>query len=206
MHDIYNSVPEYNRRTGDNTDTTLEKLQSWRKQLPIGLAMPDDFDHSDPSCHTLHMTYNQLIISATRSYFLDAVGRELSGERSPESRIHSTYIQKCTRAANNNLLLAQNLVNSGRKLLHISAPYVLDAATLLLLRRILPDVLGDEQFDPDAYDSSIHFAFDTFQDDAKTSTTSCRSYGNLLHDLSMLIKNYLSRNERSNLRHGSSDI
>ncbi|RYF36425.1 MAG: hypothetical protein EOO38_27695, partial [Cytophagaceae bacterium] len=154
----------------NNIDIALKMLQTWQEQLPAVLQMPESLMHSDPSCNLLHMAQNQLVIlvrnpslqiagqesseilpspQVTRPVLLAAVKRSVAqrlAQGRPPQHCQARHIYACSAAAHRNLLLAQQITLSGRKLLQAGLHFVFNAAVVLLLKRIManPDHTDEE--------------------------------------------------------------
>lgn len=191
----------------NSIDTALSMLQAWQSQLPISLQMPDDLSHADPSCCVLHMAHNQLVLLTTRPIFFAAV-KQAVAQRIVENRTYTErhsqgrHIQACSIAAHRNLLLAQRITQSSRKLLQAGMHFVFNAAVILLLNRIMSaqdvdvgQVAGHGLTMTPAqiqHESSIHFAIQTFEEEARTGTNYPRDCCRVLQDLRALTERYLA--------------
>jgi hypothetical protein len=188
-------------------DTALAMLQSWQAQLPPSLRMPEDLRHIDPSCCILHMAHNQLVLLTTRPIFFSAVKQTVAQQvvqsRSPtEQHSQRLHVHLCATTAHRNLLLARRITESSRKLLQAGLHFVFNAAVILLLNRIMsmqgigvdhdighsrPNVTTHEQLESD-----IHFAMQTFQNEARTGTNYPRDCYRVLQDLKALTDRYIA--------------
>lgn len=188
-------------------DAALEMLQGWQRQLPPSLHMPDDLSHPDPSCCVLHMAHNQLVVLTTRPVFFAAVKqavaqRAVQVESPMEKHSQGHYIQSCSKAAHLNLLLAQRITHSSRRLLQAGMHFVFNAAVILLLSRILnsqdvttgePNGLNvSEMPTREQIEATIHVAIQTFEDEARTGTIYPRDCFRVLQDLRSLTDRYMA--------------
>ncbi|KAH8723828.1 hypothetical protein GQ44DRAFT_740804 [Phaeosphaeriaceae sp. PMI808] len=189
-------------------ETALNMLQNWKSQLPSSLQMPEDLSHPDPSCCILHMAHNQLIVLTTRPLFFAAVKqavaqRVVHGQFPNEQHSQARHIQACYAASHCNLLLAQRIIQSRRKLLQAGLHFVFNAAVIQLLHRIRNIKRKVEASDSrghgrsmlsvdDQHESNIHFAIQTFEDEARTGTNYPRDCCRVLQDLKALTDRYLA--------------
>jgi hypothetical protein len=183
-------------------------LQVWRSQLPSALQMPDDLCNPDPSCCVLHMAYNQLIVLTTRPVFFAAVKQAVAkrlvhGCQSNKPSSFSPQIQACPQAAHRNLVLAQRLIASSRKLLQAGLHFVFNATVVLLLNQILCCTQDVKQTDsasgnkptlcgPDPHAPDIRSALHIFEEEARTGTNYPRDCSKVLQDLKVLTDRYLA--------------
>jgi hypothetical protein len=199
----------------DNINTALERLRTWELQLPSCLLMPKDFGHPDPSCCMLHMAHNQLIVLTTRPTFFGAVKQAVAqhivrGEAYPEDRAQGSHIQACLAAAHNNLRLAQRVRQSGRRPLQAGLHFVFNAAVILLLKRLTGTrsnnapgssdlhVITETSIE-DQFESSIRFAIESFEEEAKTGTHYPRDCCRILQDLDALTNRYMIPRKQADL-------
>lgn len=188
-------------------DTALAMLQSWQAQLPPSLQMPENLSHIDPSCCILHMAHNQLVLLTTRPIFFSAVKqtvaqRVVQSRSSTEQHSQRLHVHLCASTAHRNLLLAQRITESSRKLLQAGLHFVFNAAVILLLNRIMSmQGLGFDhtmgQNSPTAttheqLESGIHFALQTFQNEARTGANYPRDCYKVLQDLKALTDRYIA--------------
>jgi hypothetical protein len=190
----------------NNIDHALKLLYTWQAQLPSSLKIPEDLSHSDPSCCILHMAYNQLILLTTRPIFFaavkQAVAQRIVRSQSPTEQYSQEHrIRACSAAAHRNLLMAQRIVQSSRKLLQAGLHFVFNAAVILLLNRIMNCVRQSEAEHSegddisrtslvDQYEPSIRFAVHSFEEEARTGTNYPRDCCRVLHDLRALTDRY----------------
>jgi hypothetical protein len=183
-------------------------LQIWRSQLPPALQMSDDLRNPDPACCVLHMAHNQLIVLTTRPVFFAAVKQAVAkrlvhGCQPNEPSAFSPQIKACPRAAHRNLVLAQRLITSSRKLLQAGLHFVFNATVVLLLNRILCCTQELEQTTPgsgqtstlcapDQYAPDIRNALQIFEEEARTGTNYPRDCSKVLQDLKVLTDRYLA--------------
>jgi hypothetical protein len=199
----------------DNINTALEMLRTWELQLPSCLLMPKDLGHPDPSCCMLHMAHNQLIVLTTRPTFFGAVKQAVAqhivgGESLPEDRAQRSHIQACLAAAHSNLRLAQRVRQSRRRSLQAGLHFVFNAAVILLLKRLVTSrsintpggsdlhAIGDTSIE-DQFESSIRFAVDSFEEEAKTGTHYSRDCCRILQDLDALTYRYMIPRKHADL-------
>ncbi|KAH7066231.1 hypothetical protein BKA63DRAFT_426504 [Paraphoma chrysanthemicola] len=198
----------------NNIDVALKMLQTWRDQLPSALQQDDSLLHSnpscalphiDPSCALLHMARNQLIVLTTRPVLLAAVKRAVAqhlAQGRPPPPCQARHIHACSAAAYRNLLWAQQISLSGRRLLQAGLHFVFNAAVVLLLDRILEAIsrtlLGDVSSD-DPHTSSINFAIRIFEEEARTGTNYPRDCFKVLQDLKALTDHYLAYRDSDGL-------
>ncbi|KAF2029493.1 hypothetical protein EK21DRAFT_67578 [Setomelanomma holmii] len=188
------------------TDVALKMLQTWRDQLPPALQISENPAQLDPSCGLLHMAHNQLIVLTTRPIFFAAVKQAVAqrlaqGHPSPEPHRQARHIQACSTAAHRNLLLAQLIIQSKRKLLQAGLHFVFNAAVVLLLNRIMTaeecpkveavdgtatGIIGDQ------FASCVDSAIRIFEEEARTGTNYPRDCCNVLRDLKALTDRYLA--------------
>jgi hypothetical protein len=199
----------------DNIDTALEMLRTWELQLPSRLQMPKDLHHPDPSCCILHMAHNQLIVLTTRPIFFGAVKQAVAqhivrGELFSEDRAQGSHIQACLAAAHRNLLLAQIVRQSGRRPLQAGLHFVFNAAVILLLKRLMRSRSSTQPGSSDLHalvetsvddqsESSIRFAIESFEEEAKTGTHYPRDCCRILRDLNTLTYCYVSPRKEADL-------
>ncbi|KAF1916576.1 hypothetical protein BDU57DRAFT_450222 [Ampelomyces quisqualis] len=192
----------------NNIDVALKMLQTWHSQLPANLQMPADINQADPSCCILHMAHNQLILLTTRPIFFAATKqavarRVVRGRHHPNQAPSGPHISICSAAAHRNLLLAERLMRSGRKLLQAGLHFVFNAAVVLLLKRLTRSTLKATlerpelrstltiQFEEEI-ESSVHFAIAVFEEEARTGTNYQRDCCKILQDLNALTERYLA--------------
>jgi hypothetical protein len=189
--------------SASSIDTALAMLQSWQAQLPPNLQMPGNLSHIDPSCCILHMAHNQLVLLTTRPIFFSAVKQTVAQRvvqsRSPtEQHPQRLHVHLCATTAHRNLLLAQRITESSRRLLQAGLHFVFNAAVILLLNRIMsmqgldighsrPTATTHEQLE-----SGIHFALQTFQNEARTGTNYPKDCYRVLQDLKALTDRYIA--------------
>jgi hypothetical protein len=187
-------------------------LRTWQLQLPLSLQMPDDLTQPDPTCCILHMAHNQLIVLTTRPVFFAAVKqavaqRVVRGEHLLEEAEQGPYLPACSAAAHRNLLLAQRLLNSGRKLLQAGLHFVFNGAVILLLQRLIRSTVPIESGKAnvrstslaslrDDYEPSIEFAIRCFEEEARTGTHYPRDCCKILQDLNELTDRYVRYQEQ----------
>jgi len=175
----------------NSIDVALEMLQAWHSQLPTSLQMPEDIHRADPSCCILHMAHNQLILLTTRPTFFAAVKqvvarRVVRGRNQPNQASSGPHIPMCSAAAHRNLLLAERLMRSGRKLLQAGLHFVFNASGQPEMRSI-PTMQFEE-----GVESSVHFAVAVFEEEARTGTNYPRDCCKILQDLNALTDRYLA--------------
>lgn len=190
-------------------DTALTMLQSWQARLPVSLQMPVDLSHIDPSCCILHMQHNQLVILTTRPVFFSAVKKAVAQRvvrsQSPtEQHPQRILVRLCATTAHRNLILAERITQSDRKLLQAGLHFLFNATVILLLNRIvsLPNLAVSHDMEmgqtrsitttDEQLESSIHFATQTFQNEAKTGTGYPRDCFRVLQDLKSLTDRYIT--------------
>ena len=189
-------------------DKALEMLQVWRMQLPPALKMHDDLCNPDPACCVLHMAYNQLIVLTTRPVFFAAVKQAVAKRlvyscKPDELSSFSPQIQACPKAAHRNLVLAQRLIASQRKLLQAGLHFVFNATVILLLNQILCCTQDVKQIEPasankptlcapDPYAPDIRRALRIFEEEARTGTNYPKDCSKVLQDLKVLTDRYLA--------------
>lgn len=191
----------------------LDMLRTWQSQLPFQLQMPDDLNHEDPSCCILHMAHNQLVVLTTRPVFFAAVKqavaqRSIHGEYLSEEFDQTIYIPLCCAAAHRNILLAQRLTKSGRRLLQAGLHFVFNSAVILLLHRLMKSNAQIEPESPNVHSPSvasvqdenfernIQFAIQSFEEEARTGTHYPRDCCKILQDLNALTERYSTRQEQ----------
>jgi hypothetical protein len=200
------------RQSTKTIDKALKMLQDWELQLPASLQMPHDLNHADPSCCILHMAHNQLIVLTTRPIFFasakQAVAQQVvRGTYSFQQCSEAIHIPACLAAAHRNLLLAERLVRSGRKLLQAGLHFVFNAAVILLLKRLTrstrpgeSDASRNQTVSMDeGMEASICFAIETFEGEAKTGTHYPRDCCRILQDLNTLTDRCMARQDYNDL-------
>jgi hypothetical protein len=191
-------------RSAASIDTALTKLQTWQTKLPHSLQMPDSLSHSDPSCCMLHMAHNQLILLTTRPIFFAAIKqavaqRVVKSQYTNEPHSQQRYVQACSTAAHHNLLLAQRVIQPNR-ILQAGLHFIFNAAVILLLNRIInvqdmedgsTSHMGPIPPTNDQLELSIHFAVQTFENEARTGTNYPKDCCKVLQDLRALTDRYM---------------
>lgn len=188
-------------------------LRTWQSELPFQLQMPYDLHHEDPSCCILHMAHNQLIVLTTRPVFFAAVKqavaqRSIHGEYLSEEFDQTAHMSMCCAAAHRNLLLAQRLVKSGRRLLQAGLHFVFNGAVILLLQRLMKSTAQTESATPNVsrpsvasvqdgdFEPNIQFAIQSFEEEARTGTHYPRDCCKILQDLNALTERYSTCQEQ----------
>lgn len=183
-------------------DNALKMLRTWELLLPSVLQLPDDLKHDDPFCSMLHMAHNQLVVLTTRPIFFAAVKQAVAqrvvyGKYPQPGDVHGPHMHACSAAAYRNLLLAQHLVQSGRKMLQAGLHFIFNAAVILLLNRLMRSTpridFGDSDIhstpitpEEERIESSIQFAIEVFQAESRTGTHYPRDCYQVLQGLNAL--------------------
>lgn len=183
-------------------DNALRMLRTWELLLPLALQMPDALQHDDPFCCMLHMAHNQLIVLTTRPIFFAAVKqavaqRVVHGRDPQQADLPRSHLHACLAAAHRNLLLAEHLVQCGRKMLQAGLHFIFNAAVVLLLNRLMRSTprieLGGSDVrsiamtsEEEHVESSIRFAIGVFQAESRTGTHYPRDCHQVLQGLNTL--------------------
>lgn len=183
VHETYGTAPRNPRNVDYETgaDTALKMLDSWHSRLPTQLRMPLQLNSDevlrDPSCCTMHMSYNHLIILTTRPIFFAAImkvvaQRIVNESNSPRRPTHERHIRTCTEAAQRNVQLARLLQSTNRSWLQSGLHFLFNAAVVLLLDRISSAYEGSVDTDKShgLHDTEIVFAIRVFEQEAETGT------------------------------------
>jgi hypothetical protein len=195
-------------QSASDINTALDMLRTWQLRLPPSLQIPEDLNHLDPSCCILHMAHNQLILLTTRPIFFAVIKQAIErqgvhGDYLSEEVEQAPHMPTCASAAHRNLLLAQQLTISGRKLLQAGLHFVFNAAVVLLLKRLMRSPVAIESEESNVRNSSaasvendveasIQFAVSSFEEEAKTGTNYPRDCCKILQDLNALTRRCMS--------------
>jgi hypothetical protein len=179
VHETYGTAPRAPRNVHYETsaDAALKMLDGWHSRLPMQLQIHPDQALRDPSCCTMHMSYNHLIILTTRPIFFAAIKKVVAQRivnelNSPRRPAHERYILACTDAAQRNVQLARLLQSTNRSWLQSSLHFLFNAAVVLLLDRISSAYEGSIDTDRNhgPHDAEVVFAIRVFEQEAETGT------------------------------------
>ncbi|KAF2848513.1 hypothetical protein T440DRAFT_167151 [Plenodomus tracheiphilus IPT5] len=200
-----------------NIDKALNMLENWQTQLPPEL----DFNSNEPSCNLLYMAQNQFIVLTTRPIFLAAVKQAVAARFhglnwSIEQHTQAAHIIACSRAAVENLVLAQRL-HRKRKFLQSGLHYLFNATVVLLLNRIASSAsrhhtpIFNRHKDTTSPSEQLHtaevsFAISVFEQESKTGTHYPKDCCQVLQDLKALVDRYLSQNLGTNHRESNMEL
>jgi hypothetical protein len=165
----------------------------------------------------LHMAHNQLIVLTTRPIFFAAVKQAVAkrvfhGRYLQRADLRGSHIHTCSAAAHRNLLLAEHLVQRGRKMLQAGLHFIFNAAVVLLLNRLMRSTPRIERRNPDVrstamtpeeecVESSIRFAIGVFQAESRTGTHYPRDCHQVLQGLDALTGHNLAWQKEAHSHH-----
>jgi hypothetical protein len=166
------SSPRMKDESTSKVSAALQKLQTWKLQLPPKLQISEELHFSDTSCYRLHMAYNQLVLLTTCPDVFAAIMEKL---KSPATKFHDyreSYTKTCADAAAHNLRLARGLTQAGGKLLRADLLCLFNAAVISLLDQLLSslDRNRSESLHSRDVSASIDWATKTTQKEAHTGT------------------------------------
>jgi hypothetical protein len=194
-------------QSASDINTALEMLRTWQLRLPPSLQIPEDLNQLDPSCCILHMAHSQLVLLTTRPIFFAVIKQAVEqqrvhGDYPSEEFEHAPHIPTCASAAHRNLLLAQRLTFSGRKLLQAGLHFVFNAAVILLLHRLIRSAVPTESEEStrnaftgpleDDIEAGIQFAIRSFEKEAQTGTNYPRDCCKILQDLDKVTMRWMA--------------
>lgn len=189
VQEVYRVAPRTPKRAYEaNADEALKRLDHWHARLPVTLQLRfnPDLPRTDPSCCTMHMSYNQLIILTTRPIFFDAIKDVIELAQHWSGKTHEKYISACIQAAQSNVQLAYEMHSTPRRWLQSSLHFLFNAAVILLLDRISSAYDARAKTDravKGSHEEAIAFAIDVFMKEAKTGTNYQADCCKVLQDL-----------------------
>ncbi|KAE9382117.1 hypothetical protein N431DRAFT_393927 [Stipitochalara longipes BDJ] len=130
-------------QTLTRADTALEKLSSWKSELPSSLRAQPNSALSNRASLVLHLIYNQLLILCTRPSLFQAAKQSVAAKYLPKyqhrQNWNTSHVDTCAAAALEITNLIQQLLLTNQTAILFDYHFPFNAAIVLKLVSLLHD-------------------------------------------------------------------